>query len=95
MVIPISNDPIEDLQSWAYDADFPFVFGSDADGSVYSSFGGDPRDNGMVGSRAVIVVDPQGAISKVIPSFQQVDPQAYEELAAAVDAVTPDPESGS
>jgi hypothetical protein len=46
----------------------------------------------MVGSRAVIVVDPEGRIASVIPQFNQVDPAAYEELDAAIDRVTPEPE---
>jgi hypothetical protein len=43
----------------------------------------------MVGSRAVIVVDPEGRIAEVIPRFNQVDPGAYEQLRAAIDRVTP------
>ena len=68
------------LASWAKDEDFQFLFGSDPDGSAYAAFGGDPRDNGMVGSRAVIVVDPEGRIAEVIPRFNQVDPGAYKQL---------------
>ena len=89
VVIPISNDPIEELASWAKDADFPFLFASDLDGSVYASYGGNPRDGGSVGSRAVVVIDPEGNISSLTPRFQQTDPQAYVDLAEEVDAVTP------
>ncbi len=46
----------------------------------------------MVDSRAVIVVGPDQTIAGVIPQFNQVDPAAYEELAAMIDAVTPEPE---
>jgi hypothetical protein len=45
----------------------------------------------MVGSRAVVVVDPEGRVAEVIPRFNQVDPSAYEALQAAIDRVTPDP----
>ena len=89
VLIGISNDSPEELASWARDEDFQFLFGSDRDGSAYAAFGGDPRDNGMVGSRAVVVVDPQGRIAEIIPRFNQVDPGAYEQLRAAVDRVTP------
>jgi peroxiredoxin len=85
-LIGVSNDPAEELASWAADEDFPFLFGSDSDASAYSAFGGDPRDNGMVGSRAVIVVDPEGRIAHVMPTFNQVDPTAYEELRGAIQA---------
>jgi peroxiredoxin Q/BCP len=89
VLLGISNDPAEELASWAKDEDFQFLFGSDPTGSAYSAFGGDPRDEGMVGSRAVIVVDPEGRIAEVIPRFNQVDPAAYEQLKEAIDRVTP------
>jgi peroxiredoxin Q/BCP len=89
VLMGISNDSAEALASWAADDDFPFMFGSDPDGSAYAAFGGDPRDNGMVGSRAVIVVGPDGRIAHVMERFNQVDPAAYDELKAAVDRVTP------
>ena len=46
----------------------------------------------MVDSRAVIVIGPDGRIAGVIPRFNQVDPTAYEELAAIIDDVTPEPD---
>lgn len=92
ILMGISNDPAEELASWAWDEDFQFLFGHDPDGAAYAAFGGDPREGGMVGSRAVVVVNPEGRISEVIPRFNQVDPDAYEQLKAAIDRVTPDPE---
>jgi len=94
VLMGISNDPAEELASWARSEDFQFLFGSDPTGAGFSAFGGDPRDNGTVGSRAVIVVDPEGRIAEVIPRFSQVDPAAYDQLKAAIDRVTPDPEEG-
>jgi len=90
----ISNDSPEELRSWAYDMDFPFLFASDLEneGRTYAAFGGGLRENSMADSRAVIVVGPDGRIAGVIPQFNQVDPAAYEELAAIVDRVTPEPE---
>jgi peroxiredoxin len=84
-LIGISTDPAEELASWAEDEDFPFLFGSDPESAAYAAFGGSPRDNGMVGSRAVIVVDPEGRIAEVMPQFNAVDPTAYDALAEAVD----------
>ncbi|HZD03494.1 MAG TPA: redoxin domain-containing protein [Longimicrobiales bacterium] len=94
VLLGISTDTPEELRSWAADADFQFLFGSDPGSTAYAAFGGDPRDNGMVGSRAVIVVDPEGRIAEVIPRFNQVDPAAYESLGAAIDRVTPAPDTG-
>lgn len=94
VVIGISNDSPEELHSWLKDADFPFLFASDAanDGATYAKFGGGLRANHMVDSRTVIVVGPDGRIAGVIPQFHQVDPQAYQELGAMIDKVTPQPE---
>ncbi len=90
VLLGVSNDSPEELASWLKDEDFPFLFGSDAEnnGASYEAFGGGLRDNGMVDSRAVIVVGPDGRVAKVIPQFNQVDPAAYEELAAAIDATS-------
>lgn len=95
VVLGISNDSVEELGSWLKDADFPFVFASDAanDGATYTRFGGGLRTNNMVDSRAVIVVGPDGRIAGVIPSFNQNDPMAYENLGEIVDRVTPEPGS--
>jgi len=95
VVVGISNDSVEELASWLKDADFPFVFASDAvnDGATYAAFGGGLRPNNMVDSRAVIVVGPDGRIAGVIPAFNQNDPMAYEELGAIVDRVTPEAEA--
>ena len=88
------RDQYASLGSWLRDADFPFVFASDAanDGATYTAFGGGLRANNSVDSRAVIVVGPDGRIAGVIPQFRQTDPTAYEELAGIVDRVTPAPE---
>ncbi|MSR21688.1 MAG: redoxin domain-containing protein [Gemmatimonadetes bacterium] len=92
VVVGISNDSQADLGAWLKDADFPFVFASDAanNGATYTRFGGALRPNNMVDSRAVIVVGPDGRIAGVIPAFNQNDPTAYEQLGAIVDAVTPE-----
>ena len=97
VLMGISNDSPEDLASWARDADFQFLFASDAanDGATYTAFGGGLRDSGSVDSRAVIVVAPDGRIAGHIESFNQNDPMAYEELGAIVDRVTPEPEGGN
>jgi peroxiredoxin len=94
VLVGISNDSPEELASWAKDADFPFLFASDGsnDGATYAAFGGGLRASNTVDSRSVIVVGPDGRIAGVIPQFRQVDPQAYDELKAMIDAVTPEPD---
>ncbi len=83
-IFAISNDSPEALASWAADADFPVLFGSDGEGNAAEAFGVGTRDNGMVGSRAVVVVDPEGRVSWATSRFREIDPTAYAELAAEV-----------
>lgn len=96
VLMGISNDPVEELASWAHDEDFPFLFASDGEnnGATYGAFGGGLRDSGAVDSRAVIVIGPDGAIAGIIEAFNTTDPMAYEELGEIVDRVTPEPEEG-
>ncbi|MDE2753144.1 MAG: redoxin domain-containing protein [Gemmatimonadota bacterium] len=94
VLMAISNDSPEEGASWLKDEDFPYLFGSDPDGGAFTAFGGSLRDNGMVGSRAVIVVGPDGRVAQVIPQFNPVDPAAYEALGTVIDEVTPEPEEG-
>ncbi len=88
-LIGVSNDSVEELASWARDADFPFLFGHDDDGAAVRAFGGEVRDNGMTLERAVVVVGPDGKIAKWMTPFSQVDPAAYDELREAIAAVAP------
>ena len=90
VLLAISNDPAEAAVDWAREADFQFLFGADPEHSAYRAFGGNPRADGRVDRRAVIVIDPEGRITEIIPAFNQVDPAAYQQLAAAIDRVTPE-----
>ena len=94
VLIGVSNDSQSELGSWLKDADFPFLFASDAsnNGGTYAAFGGGLRSNNMVDSRAVIVIGPDGRIAATIEAFNQNDPMAYEALAEVIDRVTPEPD---
>jgi peroxiredoxin Q/BCP len=83
VLIAISKDPADALRSWAYDEDFPFLFGSDPDGDVYRAFGGTPGGNGSFG-RTLVVIDPAGNIAELLPRFLEVDPTSYDQLQATV-----------
>ena len=86
-IFAISPDSPEDLASWASDADLPVLFGTDTDGSAAQAYGVGARGNGMPASRAVVVVDPEGRVAFSTGQFREIDPTAYEELAAAVAGV--------
>ncbi len=83
-IFAISNDSPEALASWAADADFPVLFGSDPEGGAAEAFGVGRRGNGMPQCRAVVVVDPEGRVSFATSQFREIDPTAYDELGAAV-----------
>ena len=84
VLIAISTDSPEALASWAKDDEFPFLFGSDEGANVGKLYG-------AARSRALFVIDPNGTIAFVAAPFREIDPMAYEELAAAIDAIAPAP----
>ena len=89
VLIAISADSPEELASWAADDDFPFLMGTDTDWRVAASYGVPLRENGFLGARSVVVVDPEGKIAWHKERFQQGEDAAYDELKAAIDATSP------
>ena len=87
VLIGISNDAAAAHAQWLSEDDFPFAFATDDAGKTYESFGGVSRDDDRPGTRAVIIVGPDGRVAHVIPAFLQTDPRAYEELGAAIDRI--------
>ena len=81
VLIAISADPDTALSSWARDAEFPFLFGSDTGSAV-------ARTYGAAGTRALFVVGPDGKIVYRALPFREIDPTAYTELGTAIDSVT-------
>jgi peroxiredoxin len=88
VLIAISADPVDALASWAKDDQFPFLMASDANLEVARAYGAlSPR--GPVTNRNLFVVGPDGRIAFRAVPFREVDPTAYEELAAAIGRITP------
>lgn len=87
VLIAVSNDPPEELESWARDEGFPFLFGSDPDGALYQAFGGVPSESGRLG-RTLVVMDPEGRVAELLPRFMEIDPTAYDELQATVERLS-------
>lgn len=88
-LIAISADSPEELASWASDDDFPFLLATDTGWRVAASYGVPLRENGFLGARTVVVVGPDGNVAWTKERFQQGEDAAYDELAAAIEAVTP------
>jgi peroxiredoxin Q/BCP len=87
-VLGISVDPDTALHSWARDADFPMLFGSDVGGTVGKRYGAfDPRNN--LDDRSLYVIAPDGRVAYHVRPFNQLSAAAYQRLAAVVDSLSP------
>lgn len=84
VVIGISVDADSTLASWAREKDFPMLFASDAGGHVGRAYGSHDAERGL-DTRNLFVVGPDGRIAHVMLSFKALSPDAYTELASAVD----------
>ena len=84
VLIAISTDSIQALESWARDDDFPFLMASDADLAVARKYGALSARGGST-NRNLFVVGPDGRIAYRATPFREIDPTAYEALGAAVD----------
>ena len=86
----ISTDDVAELASWAEEADFPFVFGSDPGSEVGRLYGAwlPLEGGGSIDNRTLFVVDSQGVIRYVAAPFRENDPVAYEELAKAIERIS-------
>jgi len=87
VLLAVSTDSPETLASWAKEADYPFVFLSDPDGTVGKAYGAFNATYGM-DTRNLYVVAPDGTIGYRAVPFREVDPTAYTELGAAVDLLS-------
>ena len=91
MLVAVSVDPAAELASWAHDRHYPFRFLSDSGGGVGRAYGASVKGATM-DNRTLFVIRPGGKIAYVAAPFEEIDPQAYTRLRAAIDSVTlPDP----
>ena len=91
VLIAISTDSPEDQQSWASDEGFHWFFGSDPGAEVGQLFGAfvHRSDGSFLDNRTLFVVDPEGVIAWRAAPFREVDPTAYDDLAAALMEIAP------
>ena len=88
VVIAISTDADTTLASWARESDFPMLFATDPDGTVgklYGTFDGKRRFH----TRGLFVIAPGGRVAYRTPSFRVTTEQAYVDLGAVVDSLSP------
>ncbi|MBW3552752.1 MAG: peroxiredoxin family protein [Gemmatimonadetes bacterium] len=84
VLIAISADSVEELAAWARDDEFPFLMASDANLEAARAYGA-VHSSGRVTNRSLFVIGPDGRIAYTATPFREVDPTAYEELAAVID----------
>ena len=85
-LVAISVDPAAELTSWARDRTYPFRLLSDPKGVVGKAYGAYESGYAM-DNRTLFVVAPGGRIAYVANPFQEIDPQAYTDLGAAIERV--------
>ena len=90
VVLAVSVDPDTALLSWARDESFPMLFASDPGGEVGRRYGAFDVKN-KLDDRSLFVIAPDGRIAYLAKPFRQMAAEAYRDLAAAVDRVSPPP----
>ena len=93
VLIAISADPDTMQQSWARDAEFPFLFASDTNTAVGRMYGALASRAGVT-NRNLFVVGPDGRIAYRAVPFREIDPQAYTELGSVIDRLVPRDSTG-
>jgi peroxiredoxin len=81
VLVAVNGDEVEEQAAWARDEGFPFLFASDPGGEVGKQYG-------AARSRNVFVIDPEGRIAWRAVPFREVDPTAYDDLAAAIKEIS-------
>src|SRR5258708_25469049 len=79
VLIAISADVDTALQSWARDAEFPFLFASDT-GSIVGKQYGAYMGKYKVDNRNFFVVGPDGKIAYVAAPSPHIDPTPYPQF---------------
>jgi peroxiredoxin len=75
---------VDQLESWAREAQLPFLMASDSGAAVGRLFGALARRPGIT-NRNLFVVGPDGRIAYRAVPFREVDPKSYEDLGTAID----------
>ena len=89
-VIGVSVDPDSALFSWARDADFPLLFATDPGGKVGADYGA-YNPQAQTDNRSLYVIGPDGKVVYKAQPFRQMAEDAYTELGAVIDKLSPPP----
>jgi peroxiredoxin len=85
-VLAVSVDPDTMLAAWAKEGNYPVTFLSDSGAVVGKQYGAFRQlpNGGLIDNRTLFIVDRNGKIAHVMAPFREIDPTAYDSLAAAV-----------
>src|SRR5207302_1698083 len=83
-----TSRPVAVLAYWAKDDEVPCPFASDSGGVLGKTHGAHNPKLGL-DNRNLFVVGPDGKIAYVKAPFKEIAPQAYKDLAGAIDRITP------
>jgi len=95
ILIAVSRDPVDALQSWAQDDQFPFLMASDENLTAARAWGSYNPERDGVGGRNAFVIGPDGRVAWRALPFREVDPAAYESLGEAIRKLIPADTSGN
>lgn len=91
VALSISSDGVDELASWAKDANFPVLFASDTAGDVaekYAITGSGIGPLKKFYKRVVFVVGPDGRVVHVFRPFSALSQDQYAQLDSVIDAVS-------
>lgn len=83
VLLAISNDADTTQTAWATEANFPFKFVSDKDGSIGRKYGS-MTETSTAEKRYLYVIGPDGKIVHTAKQFQPGRPSDYTDLADAI-----------
>jgi len=91
VALSISSDGVDELASWAKDANFPMLFASDTSGDIaekYATTGSGIGPLKKFYKRVVFVVGPDGRVVHVFRPFSALSQDQYAQLDSVVDKVS-------
>ena len=90
VAISISSDGVDELASWARDANFPVLFASDTSGEVAEKYATTGMGIGPMKKfykRVVFVIGPDGRLAHVMRPFSALSQDSYAQLDSVIDRV--------
>lgn len=91
IALSISSDGVDELASWAKDADFPMLFASDTTGDIAEKYATTGTGIGPLKKfykRVVFVVGPDGRVVHVFRPFSALSQDHYAQLDSVIDQVS-------